>query len=118
MATSNKIAIVTGAGSGIGRASALALLREGYTVVLAGRRPDALAQTIVQAGADGAHALAVPTDFADPAAVHALFEKVLQDLLQNAERQHLRNEVLDQLRHFLGQMIEQRLRLLPCQHHR
>ena len=76
MATSKqKIAIVTGAGSGIGRAAALALLREGYAVVLAGRRPDALAQTITQAGADGVRALAVPTDIADPNSVHALFEK-------------------------------------------
>lgn len=76
MATSNqKIAIVTGAGSGIGRAAALALLREAYTVVLAGRRPDALAQTIAQAGSDGVRALAVPTDLADPNSVHALFEK-------------------------------------------
>ncbi len=70
-----KTALVTGAGSGIGRAAALALLREGYAVVLAGRRPDALAQTAAAAGADGERALAVPTDVADPASVQALFEK-------------------------------------------
>jgi NAD(P)-dependent dehydrogenase (short-subunit alcohol dehydrogenase family) len=58
-----KVAMVTGAGSGIGRASALALLTAGYHVVLAGRRADAL----------GANALAVPTDATDPAAVKALF---------------------------------------------
>ena len=45
-----KTAIVTGAGSGIGRATALALLDEGYSVVLAGRRPEALAETVAQAG--------------------------------------------------------------------
>src|SRR5262245_23198256 len=51
-----KIAIVTGAGSGIGRATALALLREGYSVALAGRRPDALAQTVAMAGDVGPRA--------------------------------------------------------------
>ncbi len=69
-----KIAIVTGAGSGIGRASALALLAAGYRVVLAGRRADALEETRALAGALAGHALAVPTDATDPAAVHALFE--------------------------------------------
>ena len=68
-----KIAIVTGAGSGIGRASALALLRAGYKVVLAGRRADALQDTINQAGALGTHATAVPTDAGNPASVKALF---------------------------------------------
>ena len=69
-----KIAIVTGAGSGIGRAIALALLADGYRVVLAGRRADALEETRALAGALAGHALAVPTDVTDPAAVHALFE--------------------------------------------
>ena len=68
-----KIAIITGAGSGIGRASALALLRAGYKVVLAGRRADALQDTISQAGALGTHAMAVPTDAGNPASVKALF---------------------------------------------
>ena len=68
-----KIAMVTGAGSGIGRASSLALLAAGYQVVLAGRRADALRETIALAGDLGAHALAVPTDATDPAAVKALF---------------------------------------------
>src|SRR5438093_1604558 len=62
MATTAKIAMVTGAGSGIGRATALALLKEGYTVVLAGRRSAALAQTVAAAGPDGTRALAVATD--------------------------------------------------------
>ncbi len=68
-----KVAMVTGAGSGIGRASALALLAAGYHVVLAGRRADALNETKVLAGTLGANALAVPTDATDPAAVKALF---------------------------------------------
>src|SRR5262249_41184033 len=75
MKSEGKIALVTGAGSGIGRASALALLREGYSVVLAGRRLDALEQTAVRAGPDAARALAVSTDVSDPVSVHALFEK-------------------------------------------
>ncbi len=69
-----KIALVTGAGSGIGRATSLALLAAGYKVVLAGRRADALNETKNLAGALGEHALAVPTDATDPAAVKALFE--------------------------------------------
>jgi NAD(P)-dependent dehydrogenase (short-subunit alcohol dehydrogenase family) len=76
MGSNGKVAIVTGAGSGIGRASALALLGEGYQVVLAGRRPEALAETAAraeQAGAPG-RALAVPTDVTDEVSVRALFE--------------------------------------------
>ena len=73
MSTRSKVAIVTGAGSGIGRAVALALLADGYAVVLAGRRAESLQQTVQEAGAEGAHALAVPTDVGDPAAVRALF---------------------------------------------
>ncbi|MDA8049142.1 MAG: SDR family NAD(P)-dependent oxidoreductase [Rhodospirillales bacterium] len=67
-----KVAVVTGAGSGIGRAVALALVREGYATVLAGRRKDALEETVRLAGA-GAKVLAQPTDVSDPAAVNALF---------------------------------------------
>jgi len=83
-----KIALVTGAGSGIGRAAATGLLREGYSVVLAGRRPDALEQNIAQAGSDRARALAVVTDVADPVSVQHLFEKTREkfgrlDLLFN-----------------------------------
>ncbi len=84
----NKVAVVTGAGSGIGRATALILLREGYAVVLAGRRRDALEQTIDQSGVGPARTLAVPTDVADPASVRALFQKTKEafgrlDLLFN-----------------------------------
>ena len=68
-----KIALVTGAGSGIGRASALALLNAGYAVVLAGRRADALQETAALGGALSKNALPLPTDVTDPAAVKALF---------------------------------------------
>ncbi len=72
---STKVAIVTGAGSGIGRAVSLALLNEGYEVALAGRRPEALEETVRAAGEAGARALTVPTDVSDPAAVQLLFER-------------------------------------------
>jgi NAD(P)-dependent dehydrogenase (short-subunit alcohol dehydrogenase family) len=70
-----KVAIVTGAGSGVGKAVSLALLSEGYHVALAGRRQDALQQTVAEAGAAGERALAVPTDVGDPDAVRNLFAK-------------------------------------------
>ena len=68
-----KVAIVTGAGTGIGRAVAIGLLEDGYSVVLAGRRAALLEQTVQEAGAQGAHALAMATDVGDPGAVRALF---------------------------------------------
>ena len=74
MADTGKVALVTGAGSGIGRAVSLALLREGYRVVLTGRRPDALAATLALAPA-GSSALTVTADVTDPASVRALFEQ-------------------------------------------
>jgi NAD(P)-dependent dehydrogenase (short-subunit alcohol dehydrogenase family) len=77
MATS-KVAVVTGAGSGIGRASALALLAHGYKVALAGRKLDALQQTVGQAGDHRANALPVATDVADPASVAALFDATVK----------------------------------------
>ncbi len=88
MSGHKRIAIVTGAGSGIGRAAALALSREGWTVVLAGRRADALAQVAAAAAAGGGEALAVPTDVTDPASVRALFGRTAEtfgrlDLLFN-----------------------------------
>ncbi len=83
----NKVAIVTGAGSGIGQAAALALLGDGWRVVLAGRRADALQDTIAQAP-PGAQAMAVPTDVTDPDSVRALFDAAVKahgrvDLLFN-----------------------------------
>jgi NAD(P)-dependent dehydrogenase (short-subunit alcohol dehydrogenase family) len=75
MSANGKIAMVTGAGSGIGRAAALALLAEGFSVVLAGRRPEALAETATLAGSDSTRALDVPTDVSNPDSVDALFDK-------------------------------------------
>jgi NAD(P)-dependent dehydrogenase (short-subunit alcohol dehydrogenase family) len=72
---SDKIALVTGAGSGIGRAVVLAFLRDGYRVILAGRRLAALQETIEIANADKSQALAVSTDVTDPASVRALFQR-------------------------------------------
>ena len=69
-----KVALVTGAGSGIGRAVALGLLDDGYAVVLAGRRVELLEETARESGADPAHTLAVRTDIGDPGSVAALFE--------------------------------------------
>jgi NAD(P)-dependent dehydrogenase (short-subunit alcohol dehydrogenase family) len=88
MPTNQKIAIVTGAGSGIGRATALALLREDYRVVLAGRRREVLEETIRLAGADGKGGLAVPTDVCSEVSVSTLFDKTREtfgrlDLLFN-----------------------------------
>jgi NAD(P)-dependent dehydrogenase (short-subunit alcohol dehydrogenase family) len=81
------IAIVTGAGSGIGRAVTLALVKEGWSVALAGRRAEQLAKTADEAGAAD-RALAVPTDITDPDSVARLFAKAVQafgrvDLLFN-----------------------------------
>ncbi len=70
-----KVAIVTGAGSGVGKRAALALLQEGYSVALAGRRAERLEATVTEAGAAGSQALVVPTDVGDPAAIRALFAK-------------------------------------------
>ena len=84
----SKFAVVTGAGTGIGRSSALALLGAGYGVALAGRRSQQLEETAALAGAAGANALVVPTDVSDPASVEALFARTKErfgrlDLLFN-----------------------------------
>jgi NAD(P)-dependent dehydrogenase (short-subunit alcohol dehydrogenase family) len=83
-----KIALVTGAGSGIGRAVSLALHEAGYAVVLAGRRASELEKTAAMADPAGGRMLPVPTDVTDPAAVRALFAKTREvfgrlDLLFN-----------------------------------
>jgi len=88
METARKIAVVTGAGSGIGRASALALVAAGFTVALAGRRREMLEETAALAKAPPPGALVVATDVRDPASVAALFDTVKQtygriDLLFN-----------------------------------
>jgi NAD(P)-dependent dehydrogenase (short-subunit alcohol dehydrogenase family) len=75
MSSHEKVALVTGAGSGIGRCTALALLKEGYSVVLTGRRVESLEQTATAAGSLATRALVVPADVTDPASVQALFAK-------------------------------------------
>jgi NAD(P)-dependent dehydrogenase (short-subunit alcohol dehydrogenase family) len=75
MATHNKVAIVTGAGTGIGKSAALALLKDGYRVALAGRRKEPLEETVAAAGPAGKQALAIPTDVSNPESVRALFAK-------------------------------------------
>jgi NAD(P)-dependent dehydrogenase (short-subunit alcohol dehydrogenase family) len=74
-----KVALITGAGSGIGRAVAIGFLQAGYTVALAGRRPEPLQETVALAGGDRARALVVPTDVSRPDAVRALFDRVVAE---------------------------------------
>ena len=76
MSSHDKVAVVTGAGSGIGRATALAFLKDGWRVATVGRRREPLEETVKLAGADGARGLAVPTDVADPQSVQVLFARV------------------------------------------
>jgi len=73
MNSSPQVAIVTGAGTGVGKAAALALLNDGWQVVLAGRRPEPLDEVIAESG-QSAHALAFAADVSDEASVKALFE--------------------------------------------
>jgi NAD(P)-dependent dehydrogenase (short-subunit alcohol dehydrogenase family) len=75
MNSSPKVALVTGAGTGIGKAVTLALLQDGYHVTLAGRRQALLEQVVVAAGDAGKRALVVPADVSDPAAVRRLFAR-------------------------------------------
>jgi NAD(P)-dependent dehydrogenase (short-subunit alcohol dehydrogenase family) len=75
MASNGKVALVTGGGSGIGKASALALAREGFAIVVAGRRPEPLDAVVAEIEQMQGKALGVPTDVSDPASVEALFAK-------------------------------------------
>ncbi|MBI3247710.1 MAG: SDR family oxidoreductase [Deltaproteobacteria bacterium] len=70
-----KVALITGAGTGVGKAVALALLKDGYQVTLAGRRAAPLEQVAADAGEAGKRALVVPADVSDPAAVNMLFAR-------------------------------------------
>ena len=79
MASELKVAIVTGAGTGVGKSAALALLRGGYSVTLAGRRVEPLENTVTEAGPDGSRTLVVPTDVGKPEAVKALFAATQQN---------------------------------------
>ncbi|MFN4361543.1 MAG: SDR family oxidoreductase [Hylemonella sp.] len=87
MSEAKRVAVVTGAGTGIGRAAALALLKDGWHVALAGRRSEPL-QTVAKESGAGGRALALPTDVAQAASVQALFDTTVQtwgrvDLLFN-----------------------------------
>jgi NAD(P)-dependent dehydrogenase (short-subunit alcohol dehydrogenase family) len=84
----SKIAVITGAGTGIGKASALALMRNGWSVVLSGRRKELLEDVAREGQATGQKSLVVPTDVADPAAIRNLFARTKEtfgrlDLLFN-----------------------------------
>ncbi len=76
MSSHNKVAIVTGAGTGIGKSAALALLKDGYRVGLVGRRKELLDKTAQDAGAAAANTLVLPADVGNPEAVKGLFAKV------------------------------------------
>ena len=101
MSAASRIAVVTGAGSGIGKATALALLGAGYAVALAGRRAQALEEVAAQSGA-GARARVVPTDVTRPESVDALFAEVRRafgrlDLLFNNAGTNVRNTLFEDL---------------------
>ena len=83
-----KVAIVTGGGTGVGRAAALALAGEGFAVVLSGRRPEPLKEVASEVGSTGGRAIAVPTDVTDPESIRTLFTRAVEvfgrlDLLFN-----------------------------------
>jgi NAD(P)-dependent dehydrogenase (short-subunit alcohol dehydrogenase family) len=88
MAGLQRVAVVTGAGTGIGKAVALSLMREGYAAVLAGRRKEKLEETAGEGSSTGAKCLVVPTDVSDPQSIKSLFAKTKEifgrlDLLFN-----------------------------------
>ncbi len=76
MSTSIRTAVITGAGSGIGKATALAFLKDGWNVALVGRRQNVLEEALAEAGTDAARGIAVPSDVSDPQSVTALFDTV------------------------------------------
>jgi NAD(P)-dependent dehydrogenase (short-subunit alcohol dehydrogenase family) len=77
--TNGKVAIVTGAGSGIGRASTVALLNDGWSVVLSGRRVERLEETASQAGSGSGRALVLQSDVSEPASVRDLFAQTVAE---------------------------------------
>ena len=102
MEAKEKVAVITGASSGIGRQSALVLLEAGYSVVLAGRRAELLDSAIEEAGAPAGKALAVTTDVSDPESIKNLFAKTIEtfgrlDLLFNNAGQFSPRDPLEDL---------------------
>ena len=102
MEAKDKVAVITGASSGIGRQSALVLLEAGYSVVLAGRRAELLDSAIEEAGAPAGKALAVPTDVSDPESIKNLFARTVEtfgrlDLLFNNAGQFSPRDPLEDL---------------------
>jgi NAD(P)-dependent dehydrogenase (short-subunit alcohol dehydrogenase family) len=79
MASTGRTALVTGAGTGVGKAVALALLKDGYRVALAGRRKELLEETAKEAGTNAKNTLVVPTDVGKPEQVKALFDRIKQE---------------------------------------
>ena len=89
MSTPVRVAIITGGGSGIGKRTAFALLAEGYSVAIAGRRVERfshLQETVTEAGDAGSRMLAVPTDVTDPAAIRNLFAKTVEAFLRSGDK--------------------------------
>ena len=83
-----KVAVITGGGTGVGRAAALALAGEGFAVVVSGRRPEPLKEVASEIGSTGGRAIVVPTDVSDPESIRALFTRAVEvfgrvDLLFN-----------------------------------
>ena len=102
-----RVAVVTGAGSGIGRAVALGFLNDGWKVVVAGRRADRLNETIEQAGPAGSQALAVPTDVTDPASVAFVNESELLAAAADAEAMYREVILPQKLRMYLDYIAHQ-----------
>lgn len=102
MSGEGKVAIVTGAGSGIGKVSAIALLQAGYSVALAGRRAEALDATLAEAGEAASRGLALPTDVTDADSVAALFGRTVEtygrlDVLFNNAGSNAPGKPIDEL---------------------
>ena len=81
-----RVAIITGSGTGIGKASALHLMNDGYSVVLAGRRTEPLLETIQEAGSNGSTSIAISTDVGDAESVAELFSKTYESFERLAEK--------------------------------
>lgn len=102
MSTHDKVAVVTGAGSGIGKAAALAFVKDGWRVAFVGRRKEPLEEAVQTSGATHERALAIPTDISDPRSVEALFARIAEtfgrvDVLFNNAGQNAPGVPFDEL---------------------